>query len=130
MRQVLTLLLTILLLGGTNLVFAADDPSITGKPRISSQEAMSNHIEKNQLDSSYVIYDAVIGQLLELELVELHSGIVKKGDYYVSCADFVDAKGNKYDLDFIVAENGSEYIVYDAIVHKVNKDKRKYHLDH
>ncbi|MGB2693396.1 MAG: hypothetical protein WBB48_01315 [Thermodesulfobacteriota bacterium] len=129
MRQILTLLVTILVFGATSSVFAADDPSITGKPRTGSQEAMSNHIEKNVLGDNYIIYDDVSGKLMMLEFKELHSGIVKKGDFYVSCADFVDAQGNKYDLDFFVAEDGGEYKLYDAIVHKVNGDKRPYNLD-
>lgn len=129
MRQVLTLLLAILALGGTNLAFAADDPSITGIPRTGSQQAMSDHIEHNMLGENYIIYDDVSGKLMVLEFKELHSGLVKKGDFYVSCADFVDAEGNKYDLDFFVAENSGEYRVYDAIVHKVNGDKRPYNLD-
>lgn len=129
MRQVLTLLLTILVFGGTNIVFAADDPSITGKPRTGSQQAMSEHIEQNKLGDNYIIFDDVSGKLMVLEFKELHSGLVKKGDFYVSCADFADAQGNKYDLDFFVAEDGGEYRVYDAIVHKVNGDKRPYNLD-
>lgn len=129
MRHFSVFLVTILFFAASNMLMAADDPSITGKPRTESQKAISDHIEENMLGDNYIIYDDVSGKLMMLELKELHSGIVKKGDFYVSCADFVDAEGNKYDLDFFVAENNGDYIMYDAIVHKVNGDKRPYNLE-
>ncbi|HSG31868.1 MAG TPA: hypothetical protein VLB82_10020 [Thermodesulfobacteriota bacterium] len=110
-------------------VYAGDDPSIQGKPRTGSQTAMTNHINANTFDGKYVIYDAVQGKLLKLDFKELHAGLVKKGDFYVSCADFTDTQGNKYDLDFLVGEKSNDYFVVQALVHKVNTDKRKYHLE-
>ncbi|NIS07390.1 MAG: hypothetical protein GWO07_01185 [Candidatus Dadabacteria bacterium] len=108
---------------------AADDPSIQGKPRDGSQTAMTNHINSNTFDGKYVIYDAVTGKLLKLDFKKLHAGLVKKGDFYVSCADFADTEGNKYDLDFLVGEKNDDYFVVQALVHKVNTDKRKYHIE-
>jgi len=64
-----------------------------------------------------------------LKLVELHDGIVKKGDFYVSCADFVDAKGNTVDMDFMVIPSGNKMIATQAILHKIDGKKRKYHLE-
>ena len=128
MRFIHTIAAGMLLLGTGALALAADDPSIQGEPRDKSQKAMAEHIDQNQIGGEYVVYDGIEGELLLLEPVKLHEGLVKKGDYYVSCADFVDLDGNKYDLDFLVAEQGGEYRVYDAIVHKKNKDKRKYHV--
>lgn len=129
MRYLSLFFVTILFFAASNMLLAADDPSITGKPRTETQKVMSEHIEQNMLGDEYIIYDDITGELMMLEFKELHSGIVKKGNFYVSCADFVDAQGNKYDLDFFVAENKGNYIVYDAIVHKVNGDKRPYNLD-
>ncbi len=109
--------------------YAADDPSIQGKPRTGSQAAMTKHIDANTFDGKYVIYDAVDGKLLKLDFKELHAGLVKKGDFYVSCADFADTQGNKYDLDFLVGEKNGDYFVVQALVHKVNDNKRKYHVE-
>ena len=108
--------------------FAADDPSIKGKIRTDIQEAMKKHIAKNTLGDHYVIYDAVKGELKKLSFKELHKGIVKKGDFYVSCADFTDASGKKYDLDFLVASKDNLHVL-QALVHSIDGNKRKYHLE-
>lgn len=111
------------------IAFAGDDPSIQGKPRVESQEAMTSHITGNTYDGKYVIYDAVDGKLLKLDFKSLHTGIVKKGDFYVSCADFADNKGNLYDIDFLVGEKDEQFSVIQALVHSVNGSKRKYDVE-
>ena len=68
-------------------------------------------------------------QRLKLKLDDLHDGIVKKSDYYVSCADFTSSNGTYYDLDFMVVEKDGEYKALQGFVHKVGKNKRKYHLE-
>ena len=113
----------------TNLVFSADDPTIKGDVRSKTQKAMSDHIKQNSLDGKYVIYDALSSELRTLDFKELHKGIVKKGDFYVSCADFVDDHGNKLDLDFFVVEKNGNFHVQQAFVHKINGEKRKYSLE-
>ena len=76
----------------------------------------------------YIIFDAVTGNLLKLDFKDLHIGIVKKGDFYISCADFVDDNENKYDIDFLVAEKNGGFTVFQSIVHSVNGEKRIYHV--
>ena len=110
-------------------VLGADDPSIQGKARTETQKSMVEHINTNTLDGKYIIYDPVSDKLRQLKFENLHKGIVKKGSFYVSCADFVDDSGNTYDLDFLVAEKNGEYIVFQALVHSINGKKRKYHLE-
>ena len=129
MKRFLIITFIFLTFGISNTVFSADDPSIQGEARTKTQKAMSNHIDGNTYKGTYIIYDAVTGDLLRLQFKELHKGIVKKDDFYVSCADFVDNNGNKYDLDFLVVDNSGKFDVYEAIVHKVNDDKRKYDLE-
>ncbi len=108
---------------------AAADPSIKGEKRSAIQAAMQEHIDRNTVDGHYVLYDAVTDDLLKLKLAKLHDGIVKKSDYYVSCADFHDSKGVYFDLDFLVIEKDGKFRALQGIVHKVGKDKRKYHLE-
>lgn len=109
--------------------FAADDPSIKGDLRTRIQASMNEYVDHQSVDGSMFVYDATAGKLLELELDELHSGIVKKGDFYVSCADFVDQNGRKIDIDFMVREKGDQLITTQAIVHSIDGDKRQYHLE-
>ncbi len=108
---------------------AADDPSIKGERRSAIQEAMQKHIDHNTVDGHYVLYDAVADNVLKLKLGKLHDGIVKKADYYVSCADFHDSGDTYFDLDFMVIEKEGRFQVLQGIVHKVGSVKRKYHLE-
>lgn len=110
-------------------VYAADDPSIKGDLRSNVQQSMADFIQQQTIDGHMYVYDAVDGKLLSLKLKKLHSGIVKKGDFYVSCADFTDQKGQKIDVDFMVRSTGDKLITTQALVHSVAGEKRKYHLE-
>ncbi len=127
MKNPLLAFLIVLGLGAVS--SAADDPSIKGKTREGIQSAMKSHIDGNIVDGKYVIYDAVAGKLKKLKLDKLHEGIMKKADFYVSCADFVDDGGNKYDLDLLVVDKGGGFRVLETVVHAINGEKRKYHLE-
>ena len=108
---------------------AADDPSIKGKLRANIQTTMSKFINDHTVKRTFRIYDPVAGKLHKLKLDKLHKGIVKKGDFYVSCADFVDSKGRKFDLDFLVLPDGNKLVATQAVIHSVDGKKRKYHLE-
>ena len=108
---------------------AANDPSIKGDVRANVQQAMNELIQHRTVSGNFKFYDAITNKVHDLKLVELHDGIVKKGDFYVSCADFVDTKGNTVDMDFMVISSGNKMIATQAIMHKVDGKKRKYHLE-
>jgi len=108
---------------------AADDPSIKGDLRTNIQATMDTFIKRQTIDGTLRLYDPVADELIKVKLKKLHPGIVKKGDFFVSCADFVDSKGGKYDLDFLVVPAGDKLITTQAIVHSVDGKKRKYHLE-
>lgn len=112
-------------------LFAADDPSIKQPLRGKIQKSMEKYIKENSIDGRFPLYDAVKGKLLWLKLDKLHEGIVKKTDFYVSCADFHDVAGTYYDIDFLVTKNGLKIKTVEAVVHKEgkNSEKRKYHLE-
>lgn len=108
---------------------AGNDPSIKGNLRSNIQSAMNQFIDNQAVNGKIKHYDAIADQVLELKIVKLHSGIVKKGDFYVSCADFVDQKGRKIDMDFMVIKKGSSLVASQALVHSIDGKKRKYHLE-
>lgn len=108
---------------------AANDSSIKGELRENIQASMAHFIQQQNIDGRMYVYDAVDGKLLKLKLDELHSGIVKKGDFYVSCADFHDGQGRKVDIDFLVRPSVNGLITTQALVHSVDGKKRKYHLE-
>jgi hypothetical protein len=109
---------------------AGDDSSIKGVQRASIQAAMNNFVVTQSSEKGLMLhYDSIAGELISLRLKELHSGIMKKGDFFVSCADFISTDGREYDLDFLVLPKGDSYLVNQAIVHSVDGKKRKYHLE-
>ena len=110
-------------------VVAGDDPSIKGELRTNIHAAMNDFVEEQAVDGVVRLYDPVEGHLLELKSYELHRGIVRKGDFYVSCADFVDAGGRKIDVDFLVIRDGDRLKATQGIVHSVDGKKRAYHLE-
>jgi hypothetical protein len=116
-----------LLAGGT--AEAGDDPSIKGELRSGIQQAMNDFVEEQTVDGVIRIYDPVEGRLLRLQFKKLHSGIVRKGDFYVSCADFGDKNGREIDMDFLVIPDGEALRATQAIIHSVDGKKRKYHLE-
>lgn len=128
MRSVPIIALAIVLVFSA-ISFGADDPSITGDTRKGIQAVMKSHIDENSVGGRYVIYDAVTGELKKLKFDRVHKGIVKKADFYVSCADFVDDQGNKYDLDLLVVKKDGDFQAMETIVHSINGKKRKYHLE-
>ena len=110
--------------------FAGNDPSIQGRTRTGVNYAMQAFIQDRWDDERFMThYDPVAGKLLRLRLMKLHDGIVKKGDFFVSCADFEDPKGRKYDLDFLVLPKGDLFQVNQASVHAAEGKKRKYHVE-
>ena len=122
-------LLTVMSLIFATSALAADDPSIKGSLRQNIQASMNEYIDHQSIDGTLYVYDAVDGKLLKLKLDKLHEGIVKKGDFYVSCADFTDQQGRTIDIDFMVREKGGDLITTQALVHSVDGKKRKYHLE-
>ncbi len=109
--------------------FAGDDPKIKGELRKNIKNSMNEFVEENTVKDKLHLFDAVDGKMLDLKFASLHEGIVKKGDYYVSCADFVDQSGRKIDVDFLVIPDGKELKTVQAIVHSIDGKKRKYHLE-
>ncbi len=119
----------LVLLAFTLTAFAANDPSIKGEKRRAIQAAMEEHIGQNTVNGHYILYDTITDDVLKLKLAKLHDGIVKKADYYISCADFHDRDGTYFDLDFMVVEKDGKFRALQGIVHKVGDVKRKYHLE-
>lgn len=124
-----SIMIILVLLAFPLTTFAANDPNIKGEKRRAIQAAMQEHIGQNTVNGHYILYDTITDDVLKLKLAKLHDGIVKKADYYISCADFHDRDGTYFDLDFMVIEKDGKFRALQGIVHKVGDVKRKYHLE-
>ncbi len=109
--------------------FAGNDPAIKGDLRTGIKNSMNDFIQAKMINDTYHVFDAVTGTMLNLRLKELHSGIVKKGNFYVSCADFTDTQGRLVDLDFLVMTDDGSFKTVQGVVHAIDGKKRKYHLE-
>lgn len=109
--------------------FAADDPTIRGNLRSNITQAMNQYVEDYTINGKIDLYDAVDGKLLSLTFDNLHSGIVKKEGFFVSCADFRDQDDRLIDIDFLVKQSGNTLKVTQAIVHSIDGKERVYHLE-
>jgi len=120
--------IALLLLLNTSAI-AGNDASIKGDLRSNIQYAMGQYIKQNTINGKMYIYDPVKGNLLKLAFDKLHTGIVKKGSFYVSCADFKDQQGRKIDIDFMVIPDDTSLTITQALVHSIDGNKRQYHLE-
>ncbi len=109
--------------------YGANDPSIKGDLRKQITASMNQFINQQTIDGTFYLYDAIDGKLLLLKFDALHEGIVTRSDFFISCADFTDQKGRKIDIDFLVLPGGKGLKTTQAIVHSVDGNKRKYHLE-
>ena len=109
-------------------VSAVDDSWIRGTLRPQIWSTMDDYIVSQAVDGTMRLYDPIEDKVLRLDFVKIHEGIVRKGDFFVSCADFVDQYGRKLDVDLLVLQSGENLQVTQAIVHKIDGAERKYHL--
>jgi len=128
-NQVLVTVISLSIMLTSPIAFAADDPSIKGAIRDKIKTSMMAYIETRMVNDTFFIFDAPEGRMLNLKFDKLHEGIVKKGNFYVSCADFFDKNGKKIDLDFLVVKDGDQLKTIQAVVHAVDGNKRKYQLE-
>ena len=129
MRAIGIMGLVLVLWGGGGVNVVAGDSGISVDMRRGVQSAIQDHVDQHLVSGRYVIYDAVAGHLKKLKLDEIHEGIARVGDFYVACADFVDPKGVKYDLDLLVIEDNGQFRVLETVVHSIDGKKRTYHLE-
>lgn len=121
-------ILGIMMMGFLGTGHAADDASIQGNQRESIQKAIQTHIEQSLDAGRFVIFDGKAGVLRRLSFDKVHPGIVRNGGFYASCADFSDGK-TRYDVDFLVTRIGDDYKVMEALIHKVDAEKRPYRVE-
>lgn len=123
---VLLLVLTSMVI--SNSANAGDDLSIKGQLRTDITNSMETYIAKQTIDGKLFVFDAVQNKLLELTSGKLHKRISKDGEFYITCADYVDQDGQKVDLDFLVKTSGNKQITTQTIVHAVDDKYRPYHV--
>jgi hypothetical protein len=84
---------------------------ISTSHRDAIQKAMSNHIQQvmdQNGNGKFPIFDHSERTIIQLKFDYLHDSVEimgRENPYFVTCADFVDSDGVRYDLDFLVSKN-------------------------
>jgi hypothetical protein len=111
--------------------WALADTGIVETHRDAIQTAMANHIkdvsDKNG-NGMFPIFDPGQRTVVQLKFDRFHGSVEIKGrnyPYFISCADFTDKNGTKYDLDFLVSKN---HHVVAVLIHSINNKKTKYDI--
>jgi len=76
----------------------------------------------------FPIFDPGQRTVVQLKFDQFHDSVEIKGrdyPYFISCADFTDKNGVKYDLDFLVSKN---HEVVAVLIHAINNKKTKYDI--
>jgi hypothetical protein len=112
MRYVLFVVLFLITLVG------ACSSEAGGVDKKAVQEAMRTYIDAKVARGGGT-YDI---QGTKADFDYIHSGVKKKGDLYVSCADFITG-GDVYDIDYYVKSDGEKHVVVKELFHKKNGKK-------
>ena len=106
-------------------------PRVHGRSGVTNtqiQAAMADYIKNRTTDGVYHYYDPVESRMFHLKYDYLHAGVKRTGDFYVSCADFIDQDKRTLDVDIFVIDDDGEFRVTQALLHKVDGAKRDYDL--
>ena len=95
------------------------------------QKAMMNHIEQvteYNGNGKFPVFDPSEKTIVQLKFDYIHDSVEVMGrdnPYFVSCADFIDHKGVRYDLDFLVSKN---HEVVAVLIHAKKGKKTPYDI--
>lgn len=121
-RIVFVLSLAVLMAGPA----LAVEPSEKDKQAIRGE--LNQFLQRQTIDGKFFHYDPIEGRMLVLQFDEVHEGIKPAGELFVACVDFRDQFGRKLDVDIIVAPAKGSYRAIQALLHKVDGEKRSYDL--
>lgn len=87
------------------------------------QAAMQQHIDRSLVDGAYLYLDEKSGEVRPLYPQKAHPVILRMGEYFVLCSDFRDANNEAVNVDFYMARNGNDYVVF----HQAMDDREVLH---
>ena len=88
------------------------------------QAAMQQHIDENLIDGAYLHLNFETGSVQELYPTASHPMILRMGQYFVLCSEFIRGDGGHYNVDFYLAPRGDGYRVFRAEVENREPLKR------
>lgn len=87
---------------------------ITVADRAGLQAAMTQHIDRLLVAGVYLQLKVAEGTVRPLVPAKTHSRILQMGPYFVLCTDFRDQQGHPVNVDFYVAREGQNFVVFQT----------------
>ena len=96
-------------------IASASTSFASGEDRVSVrtelQVAMQRHVDRNLVEGAVLHIDLDSGDLMQFFPTAAHPMIMAGEDYFIVCADLVDAEGNQFDVDYYMAATARGYKV-------------------
>ena len=91
-------------------------PSLSLSTKASLQAAMQRHIDRALVGGVLLHLDDETGQVRPLRPMAAHPEILQMGEFFVLCADFRAANGDKVNVDFFLVPEGKRFVVFSQQV--------------
>lgn len=108
---------------------AEESKAVSQPTRTRTQDSMREFLKARTVEGILWLYDPVENKIRRLEPRGLHESVEKKSGFYVSCADYVDPSGRKFDVDILVQPSRRGFVTTQAVIHAVDGKKRPYELE-
>ncbi len=84
--------------------------------RVALQLTLENFVESKTQKNVYSFFNPDTAEVSKLKLRRLHPVIFRKDDFYLMCADFIDADGKDVLIDYIVGKHGTNFQIEQEII--------------
>lgn len=89
----------------------ASAASIDNNTRVALQSELRTYIGTKTNDGIYSFFDESKGSVQKFQIKAIHPVIFAKEDRFLLCADFIDQKGNKVLIDYVMLSVSDGFIV-------------------
>ena len=110
------LLAASLLLGASLPALFAPAHALSLTEKTALQVAMQQHVDRQTVEGSYLFFDRETQSVSSLAPVAAHPMILTMGEHYILCFDFLDAAGEKVELDYYLARKGESFVVFHEAI--------------
>jgi hypothetical protein len=93
-------------------VLSSTAQALSLQEKATLQAAMQHHVERQSINGVFHLMDTKTGDVVPLHPVKAHPKIMRMGENFVLCFDFLNAEGKKVDIDFYMARKGNTYVVF------------------
>lgn len=80
------------------------------------QAAMQQYIDRSLVDGAYLNIDMNSGKVRRLYPHKAHPMIFSMGEYFVLCSDFRSAEDKPVNIDFYLAPDNGNFVVFHVAV--------------